>query len=101
MASQNRCVVTAEVSKPSKKRNNRHLPDACKAISVRSCNPFEGIGKLESRKHSLSAIDQGVSILNTELSIKLLTTICLSLSFAITIDLALLSPAKRLIYTFR
>lgn len=36
----NRCVVTAEVSKPSKKRQNRHLPDVCKDIGVLSCDPF-------------------------------------------------------------
>jgi hypothetical protein len=41
MAAQNRCVVTAEVSKPSKKRHNRHLPDVCKTIGVRPCDPFE------------------------------------------------------------
>jgi Domain of unknown function (DUF4411) len=35
-----RCVVTVEVSKPSKKRQNRHLPDVCKDLGVRSCDPF-------------------------------------------------------------
>jgi hypothetical protein len=40
MADQNRCVVTVEVSKPSKKRHNRHVPDVCKTVGVRSCDPF-------------------------------------------------------------
>jgi Domain of unknown function (DUF4411) len=35
-----RCVVTVEVSKPSKKRQNRHLPDVCKDLAVKSCDPF-------------------------------------------------------------
>ena len=36
-----RCVVTTEVSKPSKKRQNRHLPDVCKSMNVLSCDTFE------------------------------------------------------------
>ncbi len=36
----NRCVVTVEVSKPSKKRQNRHLPDVCKDLGVLSYGPF-------------------------------------------------------------
>ena len=41
MNGKERCVVTTEVSKPSKKRQNRHLPDVCKSMDVRSCNTFE------------------------------------------------------------
>ncbi|MGS0741797.1 DUF4411 family protein [Glaciimonas sp. GG7] len=37
---EDRCVVTVEVSKPSKKRQNRHLPDVCKDVGVRWCDPF-------------------------------------------------------------
>lgn len=40
MAAEDRCVVTAEVSKPSRKRQNRHLPDVCKAVGVHWCDPF-------------------------------------------------------------
>jgi len=40
MVSDRRCVVTTEVSKPSKKRQNRHLPDVCRSLSVRCCNTF-------------------------------------------------------------
>ena len=36
-----RRVVTSEVSKPSKQRQNRHLPDVCKTFGVSCCNPFE------------------------------------------------------------
>ena len=35
-----RSVVTVEVSKPSKKRSNRHIPDVCKSVGVHSCDPF-------------------------------------------------------------
>lgn len=37
---QNRIVVTAETSKPSKKRQNRHLPDVCSSMGVQCCDPF-------------------------------------------------------------
>lgn len=40
MAGQERCVVTVEVSKPTRKRQNRHLPDVCKAVGVPCCDPF-------------------------------------------------------------
>lgn len=36
----NRYVVTVEVSKPSKKRQKRQLPDVCKDLGVLSCDPF-------------------------------------------------------------
>lgn len=35
-----RCIVTVEVSKPSRKRQNRHLPDVCKSMGVACCDPF-------------------------------------------------------------
>src|SRR5687768_11458622 len=35
-----RCVVTAEVSRPSRKGANRHIPDVCKSFGIRSCNLF-------------------------------------------------------------
>ena len=38
---ENRCVVTTEVSKPRRSRANRHLPDVCRDLGVRSCNTFE------------------------------------------------------------
>jgi Domain of unknown function (DUF4411) len=34
------CVVTTEVSKPSKQRQNRHVPDVCKDLDVECCGPF-------------------------------------------------------------
>lgn len=37
----NRIVVTSEVSKPSKKRQNRRLPDVCDTMGVVSVDPFE------------------------------------------------------------
>jgi hypothetical protein len=35
-----RCVVTTEVSKPSKKRQNRKVPDVCNTLVVPCCGPF-------------------------------------------------------------
>lgn len=40
MNGNDRCVVTTEASKPSKKRQNRHLPDVCKSMNVVSCDTF-------------------------------------------------------------
>jgi len=36
-----RWVVTTEVSAPSKKRQNRKLPDVCATLKVACCNPFK------------------------------------------------------------
>ena len=41
MAGNDRCVVTTEVSSPSKKRQNRRIPDVCKAFGVECCTPFK------------------------------------------------------------
>ncbi|SRR5258706_2744725 len=36
----NRCVVTVEVTAPTKKRQNRKIPDVCQTFSVQCCDPF-------------------------------------------------------------
>jgi|SRR5579863_5393543 len=36
-----RCVVTTEVSKPSRQRQNRKIPDVCNGLAVGCCGPFE------------------------------------------------------------
>jgi hypothetical protein len=36
-----RCVVTTEVSRPTRQRANRHLPDVCNGFHVNTCNTFE------------------------------------------------------------
>ncbi|MGA2116878.1 MAG: DUF4411 family protein [Bryobacteraceae bacterium] len=36
-----RCVVTVEVSSPSKKRQNRKVPDVCNHFGVNCQNPFQ------------------------------------------------------------
>lgn len=41
LAAKKRCVVSVESSAPSKKRQNRKVPDVCKAMGVESCGPFE------------------------------------------------------------
>lgn len=35
-----RCVVTTEPSAPSKRRQNRRVPDVCRQFGVQSCNGF-------------------------------------------------------------
>jgi len=42
-----RCVVTTEVSKPRRRRANRHLPDVCNTLGVRCCNTFEFVRALD------------------------------------------------------
>jgi len=41
-----RCVVTTEVSKPSKLRQNRKVPDVCADLNVECCNTFALTKKL-------------------------------------------------------
>lgn len=41
MAGAGRCVVTSETSKPSKRRQNKRVPDVCDAFGVQWCGPFE------------------------------------------------------------
>ena len=36
-----RCIVTTEVSRPSRKRANRHVPDVCRDLGLSCCNTFE------------------------------------------------------------
>ena len=42
-------VVTAEVSKPSSTRSNRHIPDVCDFFDVRHCDLFTLIRDLDFR----------------------------------------------------
>ena len=41
-----RTVVTTEVSRPRKRRANRHIPDVCRDLKVHCCNTFEFIKAL-------------------------------------------------------
>ena len=41
LAAEARCVVTVETSAPKKQRQNRKVPDVCRALGVKCCNPFE------------------------------------------------------------
>ncbi len=34
------CVVTTEVSKPSRQKQNRHMPDVCKSLGIECCDTF-------------------------------------------------------------
>jgi len=43
------CIVTTEVSKPRRGRANRHIPDVCDDIGVRSCDTFTFIRELDFR----------------------------------------------------
>jgi hypothetical protein len=44
-----RCVVTVEVSSPSKKRQNRKIPDVCRQFGVQCQNPFQAYRALGFR----------------------------------------------------
>jgi hypothetical protein len=44
-----RCVVTVEVSSPSKKRQNRKVPDVCLQFGVQCQNPFQAYHALGFR----------------------------------------------------
>jgi hypothetical protein len=48
-SSATRCVVTTEVSKPSRKRANRKLPDVCSTLTIQTCNTFELTKRLQFR----------------------------------------------------
>lgn len=39
-ATEERCVVTTEVSAPSRRRQNRKIPDVCQSLGVQCCDPF-------------------------------------------------------------
>lgn len=41
-----RIVVTTEVSKPSRQRANRHVPDVCRDFGIRSCHTFQFVRAL-------------------------------------------------------
>lgn len=41
LAQPERCVVTTEVSKPKKQRQNRKVPDVCTTLGVACYNPFQ------------------------------------------------------------
>ena len=42
----NRCIVTTENSKPSRKGANRHIPDVCKDFNILCINSFQLIQEL-------------------------------------------------------
>ena len=44
-----RCVVTSEVSRPKKKRQNRKIPDVCDSLSVRWISGFALLDELDFR----------------------------------------------------
>ena len=45
----NRVVVTTEVSRPSRQRANRHVPDVCDTFDIQHCNTFNLIRCLDFR----------------------------------------------------
>ncbi len=40
MKMKDRCVITTEVSKPSKQRQNRRIPDVCQTMGIQCYDPF-------------------------------------------------------------
>jgi hypothetical protein len=51
MADGDRCVVTTEVSKPRKKRQNRKVPDVCNCFAIACCIRFRSTGHWASTLH--------------------------------------------------
>lgn len=47
VAPEDRCIVTTERPKPSRKRANRHVPDVCTALNLQCCNTFEFLRALD------------------------------------------------------
>lgn len=43
------CIVTTEISRPRRQRANRHIPDVCSDVGVRSCDTFTFIRELDFR----------------------------------------------------
>jgi hypothetical protein len=41
LSGKDRCVVTTEVSAPSRKRQNRRIPDVCATFGLECCTPFK------------------------------------------------------------
>ncbi len=44
-----RCVITTEVSRPSRTRANRHIPDVCRDFNIPCGNTFELVRALDFR----------------------------------------------------
>lgn len=44
---ENRCVVTTESSRPSRKRANRHVPDVCQTLNAKCVNTFAFLRELD------------------------------------------------------
>ena len=46
---ENICVVTTEMSRPSRRRGNRHIPDVCEELGIRCIHTFRLIRLLDFR----------------------------------------------------
>jgi hypothetical protein len=46
-APKDRCVVTTEVSKPTRRRQNRHIPDVCNDLGLQCCHTFKMLKALD------------------------------------------------------
>lgn len=49
IAPDDHCIVTTEVSKPTKTRANKHLPDAANSLGIKTCNTFQLTRSLDFR----------------------------------------------------
>lgn len=45
----NHCIVTTEVSKPTKQRARKHLPNSAASLGLNTCNTFQMIQRLDFR----------------------------------------------------
>ena len=44
-----RCIVTTEVSRPTRQRANRHVPDVCRTMGVQCMDTFQFLRALDFR----------------------------------------------------
>jgi len=52
-----RFVVTTEVSKPKRKRANRHVPDVCDQLGIQHCNTYEFLKAMDFRTNWRSSLE--------------------------------------------
>jgi len=53
-----RCIVTTEISKPKRKRANRHIPDVCHQFGIQRCNTFEFVRALNFNTNWKTKVDK-------------------------------------------
>jgi hypothetical protein len=69
IGNKSRCIVTSEISKPKRLRQNRHLPDVCATFDIGCHTPFE-LNKFLSFKTNWKTQPRAVSPVLTAAAVK-------------------------------